>query len=281
MTLDLIAVLILALFATLGAWRGGLASGAGVVTLAVSYLAAAIGARQLGGAAASSLGGAALLGPVVAGSLAFAVTFVLCGVVTAVLERWDRGRRGDEPRGACDRTVGGLFGVVRGALVVLLVSILATWLDAARDMGVLPGFDAVPDAERSVVGEATSRVIEGAVSASLGGADGSPGARVAARMVARPRAALESFRSVLEDPRIRAVQRDRLFWVLVENGAGERAIHQASFYEIVHDDEMRSWLADLGLVSAEAAADPAVVRAPMAATLMRDFFASTSSGSVR
>ena len=72
---------------------------------------------------------------------------------------------------------------------------------------------------------------------------------------------------MLEDPRIRAVQRDRLFWVLVENGAGERAIHQASFYEIVHDDEMRSWLADLGLVSAEAAADPAVFRDTMAETL--------------
>lgn len=267
MLLDLIAALVLLAFVALGAWRGGLATGAGVVTLVVSYLAAAVGAQQLGGAVGARLGGASILGPVVAGSLVFIVTFVLCGVVTAVLKRWDRGRRGDEPRGACDRMAGGLFGLARGVLVVFLISILVTWLDAARDMGVMEGLGAVPDAEKSVVGEATSRVIEGAVSAALAEGDGSTGARMMARVAARPGDALESFRAVMEDPRIQAVQQDRMFWVLVENGAGERAINQASAYSIVHDDAMRQQLADLGLVSDEAAADPDVFRDTMAATL--------------
>jgi len=267
MALDLLAIGLLLAFSAFGAWRGGVASGAGVVTLVVAYTAGVIGAQQLGATAGARLGGAAMLGPVVAGTAAFVLAFLVCGIAAKILQRWDRGRLGDEPRTACDRLAGALFGAVRGALVVLLLSIGITWLDAARDMGVLPGLEAVPDAERSAVGEATSRMVEGAVTAALGDGEDSAGARVMARVAARPGVALESFRSVMEDPRVQGLQQDKMFWVLVENGAGERAINQASFYSIVHDERMRAQLADLGLVSPEAAADPAVFKQTMARTL--------------
>lgn len=267
MALDLIALTVLVVFAGLGAWRGGLATGAGVMTLVVSYGAAALGAQQLGAPVGARLGSASILGPVVAGTAVFLLAFAVLGVVSKILLRWDRGRLGDEPRTACDRLAGALFGLVRGGLVVLLLSILVTWLDAARDMGLVEGLGLVPQTERSAVGEATSRVVEGAVSAALGEDEDSPGGRVMARVAARPGVALESFRAVMEDERLQAVQHDKMFWILVENGAGERAINQASFYPIVHDEAMRTQLADLGLVSAEAAADPEAFRRTMAATL--------------
>lgn len=267
MLLDLLALSILVVFAAFGAWRGGLATGAGVVTLLLAYAAGVIGAQQFGAPVGARLGAAAILGPVAAGTGCFLLVFVVCAVLARIALRWDRGRLGDEPRTACDRMAGAVFGMVRGGLVVLLLSILVTWLDAARDMGLVPGLEAVPQTERSAVGEATSRVVERAVSAALGDEGEGAGTRVVARVAARPGVALESFRSVMDDERIDAVQRDKMFWVLVENGAGERAINQASFYSIVHDEGMRGRLADLGLVSPEAAADPEVFRRTMAETL--------------
>ena len=68
-------------------------------------------------------------------------------------------------------------------------------------------------------------------------------------MVARPGPALASVQELMEDESIQALQDDRMFWVLVENGAGERAINQLSFYSIVHDPEIRERLADLGFIS--------------------------------
>ena len=266
MGMDLLAISILALFAAFGAWRGVLATGAGVVTLGVAYASAAFGAVWFGSTVATQLGSASMFGPVVAGTGIFVIVFLILGIVSKILQRWDRGRLGDEPRTACDRLGGAFFGVLRGSLVVLLLSILLTWLDAARDMGILQGFDDLPQSEHSRVGEATSRVIETAVAAATDDAS-TPGARMMARVAARPGVTLASFKSLIEDPRIQSVQSDRLFWVLVESGAGERALNQASVYSIVHDEELRAQFADLGLVPREAADDPEVFRRTMAATL--------------
>lgn len=267
MLMDLLALAILGLFAAFGAWRGVLATGAGVVTLVVAYGSAGLGATVFGRAVGAHLGGASMLGPVVAGSGIFVLVFVVLGVFAKILQRWDRGRLGDEPRTACDRIGGAGFGLLRGALVVLLMSVLLTWLDAARDMGLLKGMDGLPDTTHSRVGEATSRVIEHAVEAATDPDEASPGARMMARVAARPGVTLASFQSVMDDPRVQAVQRDRLFWTLVENGAAERAINQASLYSIVHDEEMRTRFAELGLVPPEAAGDPEVFRRTMASTL--------------
>ncbi len=265
--MDLLAITILGLFAAFGAWRGVVATGAGVVTLVVAYASAVFGAAVFGDGVGAELGRGSMLGPVVAGSGIFALVLLVFGILSKILRRWDRGRLGDEPRTACDRLGGACFGLLRGSLVVLLLSVLLTWLDAARDMGILQGFDNLPETEHSQFGEATSRVIESAVAAASPADEASSGARMMARVAARPGVTLASFKALIEDPRIQSVQSDRLFWVLVESGAGERAINQASVYSIVHDEEMRKQFADLGLVPPEAAADPEVFRRTMAATL--------------
>lgn len=269
MSLDLIALVVMTAFVGLGAWRGALASGAGVVTLAASYAAAILGAQAMGDSLGRSMGMPGVLGPVAAGSICFLAAFALCSVVTWGLRRWDRGRRDGLPRSVFDRIGGAFFGAVRGGLVVLLLTLLLSWLDAARDIGVIEGAEGLPDTESSRVGEATSRLIESAVESALSAADtdAAPSVRMVARIAARPGESLESFQAVVEDERVRALSGDRVFWTLVENGASESAINQASFYQIVHDAELRERMADLGLVPPEAVEDPEVFRRAAAAVL--------------
>jgi hypothetical protein len=140
-----------------------------------------------------------------------------------------------------------------------------TWIDAARDMGVLQGFAAVPDVEHSRVSGASSALVKSAVESALAGSggEGTPEARVMASIAARPGESLEAVQSLLDDDGIRALQSDEFFWVLVENGAGERATNQASFYRLLHDPEIRRKLAALGFVGSEAVDDPEVFRSEM------------------
>jgi len=269
MLLDLIALGLLILFVIIGAWRGALASGSGLVSLVVAYIVAVLAAQNFGGVVADRTGMPAMFAPIVAGSLGFAFAFLICALVTTFLKIWERGRRGDDPRSAADRLVGGLFGAVRGGLIVLLLSILMTWLDAARDLGVLSGLESTPDTQDSQVGRATGlileQIVESAMSDSASGAD--PAVRMVARIAARPGPTLDSMQGLLDDEKFQRLQGDKLFWVAVENGAGERAINQASFYEIVHDPNLRARLADLGLVDADAAEDPEAFREDMAVML--------------
>jgi uncharacterized membrane protein required for colicin V production len=269
MTLDLIALVLLLVFIGMGAWRGTLASGAGLITLVIAYTAAVFGAQHLSGAVVERFGLASIFATVIAGSGAFAVAFILCAILTYGLKVWDKARRIDEPRSAIDRAGGAIFGGIRGGLIVLLLSVLLNWLDAARDMGVIQGLDATPQTETSRASEATAQIVESVASLAFSGDDGesSPAANMLVRIAARPGVALKSVQALLDDERVHAVQKDRLFWTLVENGAGERAINQASFYSIVHDPALRDQMAQLGLVSEAEAADPQAFRGAMAAML--------------
>jgi hypothetical protein len=166
-----------------------------------------------------------------------------------------------------DRIGGGVFGMLRGGLVVLLLSLLFTWLDAARDMNVMQGLESFPQTENSRVSDATGDLIEGLIASSLSEGESAPGARIIGRIIARPTATLGQIQALLEDERLQELQDDKLFWVLVENGAGERAINQSSFYRILHDEEMRGRMAQVGLVSEAAARDTDVFRIEMAAML--------------
>jgi len=264
MWLDLLALAILGVFLLVGALRGALASGLGLASLVLSYAAAVFGATRYGDAVAAALGLSPLFGAPLAGSIAFVGCFALCAAVGSLLRRIERARRGELPRGGLDRLVGGLFGALRGALVVLLVGWLGIWLDAARQLG--PADQAgLPTVEGSRTAALTGTLVEGAVQSAL--ADSGPGGRFAARVAARPASALRSMQALLEDERIVAVQEDPLFWSLVENGASERALNQGSFYRIAHDEALRRDFESLGLIDAEAAADPAVFRQAAAAML--------------
>jgi membrane protein required for colicin V production len=258
MVVDLIALGILAVFVLIGLLRGGLASGAGLATLAASYVAAVLSAQHLGPKAGEQLGLPALVGPPLAGIVAFFAVSVCLGVLTAALKRRAKRRRGDAPRSALDRGLGGAFGALRGVLVVMLLAWLAVWVDAARDNGALSGLEGAPETEKSLVAGATEALVEKGVASAL--ADSGSGGKLVARLVARPGTSLQGLQSLLDDSRIRALQNDTFFWTLVQSGDLERAMNRRSFQDIVHDDELRRRLADLGLISADAAKDATVFR---------------------
>ena len=85
MWLDVLAVAILALFAFLGARRGGLAAGLGLLSLGVAYGAAVFAAPRFGDATADLFGVSPLLGMPLAGSIAFLVAYVLLGILSKLL----------------------------------------------------------------------------------------------------------------------------------------------------------------------------------------------------
>jgi hypothetical protein len=154
--------------------------------------------------------------------------------------------------GVANRWLGGVLGFVRGALVVLLVSWLVIWLDAARETGAFQGLEAVPDVRISSAAKVTEKVVEKAVSAAM---EDGPTTDVVARLASRPGSAVKSLQAILSDRRIEELQGDRFFWTLLENGAYARAMNRHSFQAISRSDDLRSKFADVGVVSEEAAAD--------------------------
>jgi uncharacterized membrane protein required for colicin V production len=253
MALDLIALAILGFFVLMGALRGGVASGMGLLTLLLSYGGAVWAAQSFGGVTSDRLGISPLLGPALAGTGGFLATAVIVGIFGSLVRRWADSLRGDSRMGVANRWLGGLFGFVRGTLVVVLISWLVIWLDAARQTGAFEGLDAVPDIEISSAAKVTQKLVETAVSAAFDGDDTT--GDVLARLASRPGPAVVSLQSILADPRIEALQRDGFFWTLIENGAYDRAMNRRSFQQIVRSSELRRKFADVGVVSDEAAQD--------------------------
>jgi len=263
MILDLILVFALVSMVTLGAWRGAVASGSGLAGLLGGYAGAVWAAVNLSEWVAQQLVVSSLVAPAIAGTIGFTVTWLFVSSLGDVLVAWDLGRVETDGRGVLDRGMGGLFGFVRGGLIVVLLAVLASWLDAARDLGALEGLDAVPDAQASVVAGASGDLVEAAVSTALAG----PGGEVAARITARPGIALGSFQAILEDERLEEILQDRLFWTLIMNESIDHAMNRNAIRSIVKDPEMRGHFADLGLVSDEAREDSGVFRQAMAGVL--------------
>jgi len=266
MLLDLVALAILLVFVVVGALRGALAAGTSLACLVVGYTGGWLAARHGSGLFADVDALPGMLATAAAGTVGFLCGYVACAGVGFALRRWESRWRGDLPRSAADRLTGGLLGALRGSVIVLLLSILATWLDAARDLGLWPELAGLPQTESSQVTRISSGVVEGLVETALGEGGGAA-SKVVAHLAAQPGASLKSLQVLASDERIERLQGDRLFWSLVENGASERAINQGSFHAIVYDPDMRSQLAELGLVSEEAAADPQIFRDAMAEML--------------
>lgn len=265
MLLDLVALGILGVFVLMGALRGGVASLMSLLALVLSYAAAVWAAQSFGESVSQGLGVSPLLGPAIAGTGAFLGTAISVGLLGVGVRKWADGLRGDSRMSSANRWLGGFFGFLRGSLVVLLVSWLVIWLDAARETGAFAGLDGVPDIRLSSAAKVTEKVVESAVSAALEG-DGTAG-DVVARLASKPGSAVKSLQAILADRRIEALQRDRFFWTLVENGAYTRAMNRRTFQDIARSDDMRQKFADVGVVPAEAAADPAVFKEHFAAVL--------------
>lgn len=265
MALDLVFGLILLSMFALGAWRGAVVSGAGLFGLIGGYVGGILAATYGSDWVSGTLVVSPFVAPAIAGTIGFVVVWIIVSSLAEIAVAWDKARIEVVGRGVLDRGLGGFFGLARGALIVVLLAILASWVDAARDLGTISGLDAMPDAEKSALTRATGDLVESAVSTAL--ADAGPAGEMAARLTAHPGQALESVQLILEDPRLTEMFQDRLFWSLISNDSIDYAMNRGAARSIVHDAEMRGRFADVGLVSEEARDDPDVFRAAFAEVL--------------
>jgi uncharacterized membrane protein required for colicin V production len=261
MWLDVLALILLGVFAGVGALRGGLAAGLALLTLAGSYFAGIALAPRLGPGLAEALGTAPWAGLALAGSLGFVAGFLGLSLLSLLLRRAER-RRADGSRSPRDRFVGGLFGALRGALLVLLLSYLALWMEALRSTGTM---QELPELGRSAAARATEAVVSAGVEAAVG--DSGPAGRVAARLASRPGTALAELQGVLEHPGIAELQHDTFFWTQVEHGNVDAALHRASFVRLARDASLRRRLGELGLIDEAAVDDPRRFRDEVAQVL--------------
>jgi membrane protein required for colicin V production len=260
MGLDALSVIVLGLFAGFGALRGAVAGLLSLCGLALGYAAAVFAAGHYGAPVAELTGLPELAGVALAGTLAFAVTSAAFGLFAVLLRRCRVLGSGREssPR---DRFLGAVFGGLRGALIVVLLGVLAGWVDALRSTGVAP---ALPELGDSLTARASASAVEVGLGAAL---SDSPAGPVVARVVARPARSLAGFQELVEHPSIGALQGDAMFWSYVEHGNVEAAMNRMSFISIAGDEAFRGELAALGLIDESAAGDPAQFREAVGAVL--------------
>jgi uncharacterized membrane protein required for colicin V production len=260
MWLDVVALILLGVFIGVGCLRGALASFIGLAALVAAYAAAvaagpALGSRLPLGDALPAIAGVAL-----AGCGIFLLVYLSIAIAGKLAVRAQRERTGGT-LSVRDRFLGGVFGGVRGAFVVLLVSWLALWLDALR----ATGSPVTPSVADSAAAQATSQVVEASVGAAMAGSG--PQGQFVARIAARPALAVDELQRVLENPRFEALREDASFWSYVEAGSVDIATGRVSFRDLARDAELRQELAALGLVAPEAAENEAAFTAAAAEVL--------------
>jgi len=263
MWLDILALVILAGFALAGLLRGGLASGMSLASLLVAYAVGFGCATAFGAGAAAHLGVAELLGPPLVGAVSFLAAYFAMGLLSWGLKRREQKRR-TGARSVRDRFLGACFGMARGGLVVLLLCVLALWLDALRASGKA---EFLPEVGASRAAEITSELVEAGVEAAL--PEAGPGARVMARVAARPATSLVDLQNVLENPRVTNLQRDGIFWSYVETGAVDAALDRGSFSDVLRDRDLLDGFAALGVIEPEVVSDPRAFR-DLAARALRE-----------
>ncbi len=251
MWLDAIGSILVLTFVLAGAWRGTVASAMWIVSLVVSYGAAILFAPQLARRFADLLRVPELLGMAVGGSVAFFLAYLVMAIAGTIVRNWDRVRRAQHGRSITDRLGGAFIGATYAAVIIVLLGILGSWIEAGRSQGLLAN---IPETKNSWVMDLSQDMIEHSVAAMVGTTD--PTTRVAVQLLTEPDTAMESAQRVLEDPRIRILQNDRLFWNYVRTGAIDRAVNQGSFLGVAHDSNLRQKFKELGVVDEEALADP-------------------------
>lgn len=269
MILDQVALGILGFFVLVGVWRGALASALGVASLVASYVLALLAGSWLGGVAAAATGLPPLAAPLVVGTLAFVVTSIALGVVSRRMVKRRREALAEAPASTrlLDRVGGGAVGLLRGAVVVVLVGWLVAFADAAR-VAIVPPDSVAADAPASPIAEAagseTARIAQRAVEVGAGVVLGdSPSGRVTTRLLARPAESLGALREVLASPSVAKLRDETAFWDALQRGDAERALANPAFRSLAYDATLRTELTQLGVVSPEVAETPQAFQASL------------------
>src|SRR5262249_41553060 len=257
---DLLALTLVCVAAGFGAARGAFAGAVGLARLLGATVASLLLGPALGPALATATGLPELVGAALAGTLAFAFFHVGLGFLRRWLRRLEE-RRVGLSRSLLDRLGGGGLGALRGVLLALPLVWVVLWIDVLRVAGVAPG---LPELGPSRAAVATEAAVE-AGTLALAGHD--PGARVVARLAARPAATLGELEWLLSDPHCVALRGDPLFWDDVERGDVEGALARPSAERLVGDTRLRGRLAAVGVVDAGAAEDPVAFHAAVAGVL--------------
>ena len=256
--IDGIGLTILGLYVFMGARRGALASAMRIAWPLLAYGTAFVGASLAGPLVARWFDLPRLLGLALAGVICFVLGLIGAGIAVWIIQRRLGERRGSWPRGGLDRIGGGLMGVAHGAVILLLLGVLVSFLDALRISGAADWLHSMPETDTSRLVAMSQTAIEKSIPAGLG--ESGPSTRLATEFVAHPAATVERIQKVLRHPRVDSLQQDRLFWVYVEHNALDKAVNQTSFLSIAHDESLRTDLAELGVVSEAAKSDPRVFR---------------------
>jgi len=255
--LDGIALALCVYFIVSGALRGALVSFLGIFSLVASYLAAFLIGPIVGPLLQLTFGMPGLTATVVASSGVFFLVFAVMGLVSSLVGRArKRDDDGDAPRSGFDRLGGALCGAFQGAMIALLLGVLASWIEVGQARGA---FESLPRGGGRGVSTASELVIGGAADAVLDEDD--RGARAAIRLAVRPESTLADVEALMAHPSVRKLQADPLFWSYLEHGSVDQALNHRAFVTISQDRELRSRLADLGLIGPSAADDPAAFRA--------------------
>ena len=257
MWIDAVALLLLAIFAWLGARRGALASGLSLAGFVLGYAAAIFAGMYAGGIAAALCGVSPLLGAPIAGTVAFLFVSFAVAVVSFVLRR-----RSEAVPGTASRIGGACFGVLRGSLLVVVIGVLGLWIDA------LPQFANRDASDTAVVDTPLRAAARAAVVAGVETALGdTPGADLVAHTLAQPAEAIEQLRALAATPEIAALAADREFWAYVEAGSMQAAVTQPSFQKLQWNESLRGQLAAVGFVDEISAGDPAIFALEMRGAL--------------
>jgi uncharacterized membrane protein required for colicin V production len=260
MWIDAVAVLLVVAFTALGCWRGTLATLLQMITLLAAYGLAFVLGPRLGPQLALELDLPELAGSAITGIGIFVLaTLVLSTVAYFIRKRDEADRNG---RSILDRAGGGALGLVKGALVALLVGFLANWLAAGRSIAQI---SAIPDTSASRVGPLSRDVIERAARPLIDESD--PGARVALHLATRPGETLVAARNLMERDEIRALEGDSLFWSYLENEQIDSALNTRTFLEISYRREIRQQFVDFGLADPRGVEDTKFFRDEMKAML--------------
>ena len=263
MLFDLIALGVLVVFIALGAMRGTLAGFLRVATLASAYAAGIVCAANLGLLVSVLTGSSRLTGTAIAGAGGFGFVYFVLAVLSTLAVRFERSRRDDLPRSGLDRSGGAIFGALQAVLALLLLGVLGSFLDAAHKAGLPQGSDA---ADGSFLVGSTQKVVAAGIGATMGG---SPGGKLAVRLASDPGMALTSTQKLLAHPRMTKLFEDALFWQYLSTGEADLALGRTTFFAVIHDDELRGELADLGVVDESARNDPEAFRTQMGETFKR------------
>jgi hypothetical protein len=256
MAIDLVVVLALFAFAWLGAHRGGAESGIRLAGLALAYGSAFLAGKIAGSVLAQVFGVAPWLGLAGAGLIAFVAAQGLVELAAR------RARAASDERSDLSRVAGAAFGIARGGLLLLPLLWLASFTESMRQLNPSAALPDLSGARTAAVGEAVAGVAAQRLAANEDGA-----ARITAKFVTQPGASVAALSAIASDARMRVLQADAGFWRDLESGEVEAALARPTFADLARDAELRSRLAELGLVSETSAVDAQQFHTEMAAVM--------------